>query len=78
MSEEIGRHYCLLTELYQQTLVSKVDKMIDDGWQPLGAPYYANTRYTQAMVRIDRSHIETVIREAFSDDLSALDLNSRA
>ena len=76
MSEEIGRHYCLLTE-YQQTLVSKVDKMIDDGWQPLGAPYFDKGRYTQAMVRIDRSHIETVIREAFSDDSSALDLNSR-
>jgi hypothetical protein len=71
MSEEIGRHYCLVTELYQQTLVSKVDKMIDDGWQPLRI-------LCNILVRIDRSHIETVIREAFSDDLSALDLNSRA
>lgn len=35
----------------KRSLEESVKKQIDDGWQPLGAPFFCNNRWSQAMVK---------------------------
>ncbi len=79
MSEgTIGKKYCIVRSIFETDFVRMIDEMIDNGWVPIGGPWTNGKYIQQAMINVSHDHIEKVIKEAFADDLSALDPNSRA